>query len=338
MSSVTQRVSSHLIRDLAAEAGFILAGVSPAGLVPDFDRFRGWVDRGLAGQMGYLTDHRADRRSELDHLLPGVKSIICVARLCQPPAEGWMARYSEGEDYHLVIRRGLEALAVRLSEYAEFSWRACVDTAPILERSLARDAGIGWVGKNTCIINQKMGSFFLLGELLTTLDIEPDPVLDGPPPDRCGTCTRCIEACPTDALVPSPDGRYELDARRCISYFTIELRGSIPEEFRAPIGDNIFGCDICQDVCPWNRHNRSSLQSAPLAELAALTPTEFRERFRDTALSRAKYSGFLRNIAIAMGNSGDERHRGSLERLAASDDPMVSEHARWALLRLPSHD
>jgi epoxyqueuosine reductase len=308
--------------------------VSRAGAVPDFDRFRHWVDRGLAGEMGYLTDYRADRRSALDHLLPGVKSVISVGRLCPEPREGWMARYSEGEDYHLAMRRDLDALGTALAEHAPLEWRACVDTAPILERSLARQSGLGWIGKNTCIINQKLGSFFLLGELLTTLEIDPDPVLDAPAPDRCGTCTRCIEACPTEAIVPSPDGRFELDARRCISYFTIELRGPIPEEHRAATGGHVFGCDICQDVCPWNRHQPVSKEPAPLAELAALTPAGFRERFRNTALSRMKYSGFLRNIAVAMGNSGDERFGPPLTGMAVSEDSLVAEHARWALERL----
>lgn len=338
MFSVSQRVSSRLVRELAAEVGFQLAGVVAAATVPDFERYRGWVDRGLAGEMGYLTDHRADRRSTLDHLLPGVRSVISVGLLYAEPREGWMARYSEGEDYHLVVRRKLEELTARLASVAPCESRACVDTAPILERSLARLAGMGWIGKNTCLIDQKMGSFFLLGELLTTLEIAPDPVLDAPSPDRCGTCTRCVDACPTEALVPSPEGRFELDARRCISYFTIELRGSIPEEFRAPIGGNIFGCDICQDVCPWNRRNEAEGRQAPLAELAALSPSEFRERFRNTALSRAKHSGFLRNIAVAMGNSGDVRYLEPLRRLAASGDAVVAEHAEWALLRLLSND
>jgi epoxyqueuosine reductase len=334
LASLSQRINSRFVRELAAEVGFQLAGVSRADIVPDFDRFRGWVDRGLAGEMGYLTDHRADRRSTLDHLLPGVKSVIAVGRLCNEPRDGWMARYSEGEDYHVSMRRDLERLGARLAEYAPHEWRACVDTAPILERSLAKQSGLGWIGKNTCIINQKLGSFFLLGELLTTLDLESDPVLDAPPPDRCGTCTRCIDACPTVAIVPSPDGRFELDARRCISYFTIELRGSIPEEHRAPTGGHVFGCDICQAVCPWNRHQTASDQPAPLAELADLTAQEFRARFRGTALSRMKYSGFLRNIAVAMGNAGDEQFREPLNRMAASEDSMVAEHARWALGRL----
>ncbi len=342
MAIVTQPVSSHLVRELAAEVGFQLAGVAVAGSVPDFERFRGWIERGLAGEMRYLSDHRADVRSSLANLLPGVKSVISVGMLYEyselgSPADssqGRIAAYAVGEDYHIVIRRGLEALAGRLSEMAEFEWRACVDTAPVLERSIARDAGLGWIGKNTCLINQQSGSFCLLGELLTTLEIAVDPAFDAPPPDRCGTCTRCLDACPTQALVPSPDGRFELDARLCISYFTIELRGPVPEEHRSAIGNNVFGCDICQDVCPWNSSgptNTDAGSSIALEELAGLSETEYRSRFRQTAVSRAKYSGFLRNIAVAMGNSGQPQFREPLERMANSEDSSLAEHARWGL-------
>ena len=252
VSIVAQRVSSRFVRELAAEIGFQLAGVTAAGAAPDFERFLDWARRGLAGEMRYLTDHRADVRADLENLLPGLKSVISVGML-YGRSGGGIAGYALGEDYHLVMRRGLETLAARLSAFAEFEWRVCVDTAPVLERSVAREAGLGWIGKNTCLISQEKGSYFLLGELLTTLEIETDAALDVAPPDRCGTCTRCIEACPTRAIVPSMDGGFELDARACISYFTIELRGSVPEEYRAAIGGNVFGCDICQDVCPWNR-------------------------------------------------------------------------------------
>jgi epoxyqueuosine reductase len=284
--------------------------------------------------MRYLTDCRAVVRADLNQLLPGVKSVISVGLLYgeAEPADPGIARYAIGEDYHAVIRRGLETLARRLLAYASFEWRACVDTAPLLERSVAREAGLGWIGKNTCLISQELGSFFLLGELLTTLEIDTDPTLDCPPPDRCGTCTRCIDACPTAAIVPSPGGGFELDARLCISYFTIELRGPIPEEHRAAIGTNVFGCDICQDVCPWNR-NKAAVP-APVAGHSLPTGAEFRERYGHTAISRAKYQMFLRNLAIAMGNSGLENFREPLEKLAQSEDPLVAEHAAWGLERL----
>ena len=340
-------LNSRFVCDLALECGFDLAGVAPSGPTPDYDRYRAWAAGGLAGEMGYLADHRADLRADPALLLPGLRSIICVGSLYNGPepystefddtGRGWIARYARGEDYHTAIRRKLEGLASRLLEYKEFEWRACVDTAPLLERSLARRAGLGWIGKNTCLINQKAGSWFLLAELLTTLDLEPD----SPPPDRCGSCTRCIESCPTDALVPSPAGGWQLDARLCISYFTIELRGTIPEQMREGVGANVFGCDICQDVCPWNR--RAAVRSGdeysgwvapPLDTLAELGPEQFREAFRGTAVSRAKYSGFLRNVAVAMGNSGQAGFREPLSRLAGGDDPLVREHALWALEKL----
>lgn len=337
-------ITGSVVREMAAECGFALAGVAPAGPAPDFDRYLDWADRGLAGEMRYLTDHRARIRADPGNLLPGVRSIICAGIFYGGPEpystdfsdseRGWIARYAWGADYHHEIREKLVHLARKLLNFWDFSWRACVDTAPLLERSLARRAGLGWIGKNTCLINQAMGSWFLLGELLTTLDIEPD----SPPPDRCGTCSRCIDACPTAAIVPSDSGGFELDSRLCISYFTIELRGTIPPEKRGPIGNNIFGCDICQDVCPWNGRrslvDRTADPTVPLDRMAALTETEFRDIFRGTAVSRAKYAGFLRNVAVAMGNSGSEKFRAPLEKLAASTDPVVAEHARWALARL----
>ena len=336
-----------MVSDLAAECGFDLVGVALAGTPPDFVRFRDWADRGLAGEMRYLTDHRADVRASFEGILPGTRSVISVGVLyngpepystsISDPERAWIARYAWGEDYHTRIRRQLEDLAARLTVIQPFSWRACVDTAPILERSLARQAGLGWIGKNTCLINQRLGSWFFLGELLTTLQLEPD----APPPDRCGTCTRCIDACPTSALVPSPKGGFELDARLCISYFTIELRGTIPEQYRGAMGNNVFGCDICQDVCPWNKKSpRNGFEAdpawlaPPLERLATLTPGEFKSMFRSTAVSRTKYSGFLRNVAVAMGNSGSAKFREPLEKMAGSDDVVLREHATAALLRL----
>ena len=298
--------------------------------------------------MEYLTDHRASIRQDPRQLLPSAKSIICVAKLynetnpksteCNLPYAGWVSRYAWGKDYHEVLRAGLLQLTERLRQAAgPFESQICVDTAPILERSYARLSGLGWIGKNTCLINQQQGSWFFLGELLTSLAIEPDQ----PPPDRCGTCTRCIDACPTQAIVPTGTN-FTLDSRRCISYFTIELRGPVPEEMRPGIGNHVFGCDICQDVCPWNRKAPTTTDTAfaanhfapDLAELSALTEAEFHDRFRQSPIRRAKYSGFLRNVATAMGNSGDARFRQPLQRLAASTDPQVAEHAAWAFAQL----
>jgi epoxyqueuosine reductase len=249
-----------------------------------------------------------------------------------PPAEPGRAiisRYAWGEDYHQTMRAALEQLVARLRAMDNFDYRICVDTAPLLERSYARQAGLGWIGKNTCLINEPRGSWFFLGEVITSLELEPD----SPPPDRCGTCTRCIDACPTDALAGG-----KLDARRCIAYFTIELKGPIPEAYREPIGAHVFGCDICQDVCPWNSSAPSTADPqfqerfAPdLESLADLTEAEFREKFRNSPISRPKHAGLLRNVAVAMGNSGLARFRAPLARLAEHEDPVVAEHASWAL-------
>jgi epoxyqueuosine reductase len=334
---------------LAAAAGFELAGIAPVGEIPDFGRFSGWVERGQAGAMGYLTDHRAALRSDVRHLLSSARSVICVGKLYNGPEpystafsdyeRGWIARYAWGEDYHHVLRRGLEGLARDLAGFAgPHEWKACVDTAPVLERSLARSAGLGWIGKNTCLINQAGGSWFFLGELLTSLPLEPSGERA---PDRCGTCTRCIEACPTQAILPSDAGGYEIDSRRCISYLTIELRGGIDEPLREGMGRHIFGCDICQDVCPWNHHAASLAEATadvapPLIKLAALSEQEFQKLFRETPVSRARYRGFLRNVAVAIGNSGSPALMEPLKKLTNFDDPMVREHALWALQKLES--
>ena len=297
----------------------------------------------MAGAMGYLTDRRAVVRTDPRLLLACARSIICVGKLYntpgarstewEDPERGWVSRYAWGDDYHEVMRASLERLVRKLGDGHE--WKICVDTAPLLERSYAREAGLGWIGKNTCLINQEVGSWVFLGEILTSSELEPD----SPPPDRCGTCTRCIEACPTQAI--APEG-YQIDARRCIPYFTIELRGSVPDEMRAGIGQHIFGCDICQDVCPWNR--RAPVAEEPafkpqhfapaLDDLAAMSEQEFREAFGASPIQRAKYSGFLRNVAIAMGNSGQEKFREPLAKIAEFPDEVVAEHARWALERI----
>lgn len=309
----------------------------------------------MAGEMKYLTDHRAALRSDPRRLLPSARSVICVGKVYNGPQPystsytseelAWISRYAWGEDYHDVLRSGLERLveAMRRESGRDFEWRICVDTAPVLERALARRAGLGWIGKNTCLINQKAGSWFFLGELLVSLDLEPD----APPPDRCGTCTRCIDACPTSAIVPAetPDGpAWALDSRLCISYLTIELRSAIPAELRDRVGNHVFGCDICQEVCPWNRRAAITSDPAfapetvapPLARLAAISEEEFRRMFRRTPVWRAKYRGFLRNVAVAMGNSGDPAMLEPLRKLAAHNDELVAAHARWAIRRIQS--
>jgi epoxyqueuosine reductase len=341
-------VTTAEIKRLARECGFELAGIARAEPLPqDNRRYLDWVERGMAGAMGYLTDRRATVRTDPKLLLPTARSIICVAKLYNAPQPrsievddtglGWISRYAWGEDYHNIVRSGLEMLVERLPTGHDY--KICVDTAPLLERSYAREAGLGWIGKNTCLIHQEMGSWFFLGEILTSLPIQPD----SPPPDRCGTCTRCIDACPTHAI---PAEGYQVDARRCISYFTIELHGPAPEEMRPGIGQHIFGCDICQDVCPWNREAPLAGEPAfeplhfapPLVNLARLTEDEFDALFSASPVRRAKYAGFLRNVAVAMGNSKLETFREPLQNLTHSPNEMVAEHARWALDQLRQQD
>ena len=337
-------MTAETIKALARECGFELAGIARAEPLPDDSRrYLDWVQRGMAGAMGYLTDRRAHVRTDPKLLLASARSIICVAKLyngpesrsteMQDPALGWISRYAWGGDYHDVLRRDLEQLALKLG--ADHEYKICVDTAPLLERSYAREAGLGWIGKNTCLINQEIGSWVFLGEILTSLEI----AADSPPPDRCGTCTRCIDACPTQAI--APEG-YEIDGRRCIPYFTIELHGAAPEELRPAIGQHIFGCDICQDVCPWNSRAPVAEDPAfearhfapPLEDLAGLSEEQFRAMFQASPIQRAKYAGFLRNVAIAMGNSKLEKFREPLQKLAEFANPLVAEHARWALQQI----
>ena len=317
-------ISAEQVKQLAHASGFDLAGVASALPSGDFARFEAWRAAGLAGEMGYLTDRRGDLRSDPRNLLPAAQSILCVGKLYNSPhphtaelegrggsqgARGWISRYAWGADYHAILRQDLERLVECIAEaHGEpFEWKICVDTAPLLERSYARAAGLGWIGKNTCLINQQQGSWFFLGELLLSIPLAPD----APAPDRCGTCTRCIDACPTAALVPDGTGGWKLDARLCISYLTIEKRGDLPQELSGQIGNHLFGCDICQDVCPWNARAPVSVEPAfepaefapALEDLAALSEAEFRRRFRQTPVWRAKYTGFMRNVANAIRNT-----------------------------------
>ena len=349
-------LTTELIQELAHECGFELAGVAPAIPLTEADYYGQWVAAGFAGEMKYLTDHRAAVRSDPRRLLSTAQSVICVAKLYNGPEPystqlhdrelAWISRYAWGEDYHNILRLGIERLAGKIAEHVPdpFDWKICVDTAPLLERAYARRAGLGWIAKNTCLINQDMGSWFFLGELLVSFAIEPD----APPADRCGTCTQCIDACPTAAIVPSgaPAGPgWAIDSRLCIAYFTIELHGAIPAEARAKIGNHVFGCDICQDVCPWNHRAPVTADAAfwsehfapDLEKLSEISEEEFHDIFRASPIKRARYSGFLRNVAVAMGNQRDERFRRPIEKMAASRDALVAEHARWALAQLQSN-
>ncbi|MFL6416971.1 MAG: tRNA epoxyqueuosine(34) reductase QueG [Bryobacteraceae bacterium] len=345
-------VSAEQIKLLARQCGFELAGIAAALPLSDYEVFDQWRQADMAGEMTYLTDQRGNLRADPRHLLADAKTIICVGKLYntgQPystvrdaPDTGWISRYAWGEDYHDVVRKGLEQLRARIEHVngESFSSRICVDTAPLLERSYARLAGLGWIGRNTCLINQGGGSWFFLGELLTSLELTPD----SPPPDRCGSCRRCIDACPTSAIVPSPHG-WQIDSRACISYLTIEKRGVIDPDVQNAMGDHLFGCDICQDVCPWNR--RAPITADPaferhehssLLELSACSEDDFRRDFRHSPVWRAKYRGFLRNVAVAMGNSGNPAMVDHLERLAAHPDESVSSAAKRALAILSERE
>jgi len=300
--------------------------------------------------MTYLTDRRGELRSDPRNLLPSAQSMVCVGKLYNTqhphstealePGQGWISRYAWGEDYHDLLRRQLGRLVERIAAAhpEPFESRICVDTAPLLERSYARAAGLGWIGKNTCLINQQSGSWFFLGELLLSIPLDSDAAAT----DRCGTCTRCIDACPTQAIVENHDQTWSIDSRLCISYLTIEKRGAISSELSPAIGNHLFGCDICQDVCPWNRRAPVALEEAfapaefapSLACLAELTEDEFRAAFRHSPVWRTKYSGFLRNVALAIGNSGQQELLGSLEHLAGHPDSVIREAAQQAIGRL----
>jgi epoxyqueuosine reductase len=328
----------------ARAVGFSLAGIARAGPADDFPHLLRWLDDGFAGDMGYMRRH-ADARRDPRSILPEVRSVLMTAmeyteQVGQgsrvggqgeteakdlPWVMGKIARYARGPDYHGVIRTKLKSLLAWLRDRRPGSrGRAIVDTAPLLERDFARRAGLGWIGKNTMLINKYRGSYLLLGALLLDIDLEPDPPHTG---FHCGTCTACLDACPTEAFV----GPGRLDARRCISYLTIELRGPIPQDLRPGIGDWLFGCDICQEVCPWNRRDESQPERADPIEWLELTDAEFRERFGARALERPRRPGLARNAAIVLGNTGDRRALPALRRALEDEDESVREAAAWAI-------
>ncbi|HXW61276.1 MAG TPA: tRNA epoxyqueuosine(34) reductase QueG [Candidatus Acidoferrales bacterium] len=366
---MTSDEKARWICERARALGFELCGVVAlaAGCDPfggeetrkEFAHFSEWLRRGYAGEMKYLDD---PRRTDPRRILQDARSLLVVAMNYNSPPpssssdarqqtpRGWISRYAWGEDYHQVMQDKLRALVAEIrARYAEpFEARTYVDTGPILERVAAKYAGLGWLAKNTCLINAHLGSWLFLGVIVTTLDLEPTLAPgETPAADLCGSCTRCLEACPTQAF-PEP---YVLDARLCISYLTIELRGSIPEALRPRMGDAVIGCDICQDVCPWNRkaplttfapfHPRDSLFAPEIEPLASLSPERFSDLFQKSAAKRAKWRGLVRNACVALGNCAVERGSATharieklLDALAASNDPLIAEHAHWALSRL----
>ncbi len=408
------------LKQKALEAGFDLAGVAPLDVWKDLDFARKWVEQGFGGEMRYLEN---PKRQDPRLVLPSAQSVVCVGLIYNAPyaystetadislssgtkathgpsgetavSRAWISRYAWGQDYHEIMRAKLEKLRGAIESLAPgVETRVYVDTGPVVERAFARYSGIGWTGKNTCLINPTKGSWFFLGVVLTSLLLEPDL----PAPDRCGTCTRCLEACPTGALTRP----YVMDASRCIAYLNIEMKGSIPEQYRSQIGLNLFGCDICQDVCPWNRSQetgvrsqnkttsfwpsadglqaqdkgfgrtgaatttlqefqpmeitissssdisdtessgeaeppparRFSLFNPPLDMLTEVTEEDFRRAFAQSSIKRPKYKGWLRNLCVVMGNSHDRRFIPKLEELSHHEDPVIREHAEWALWRL----
>jgi epoxyqueuosine reductase len=367
------RATAHLFSDLptrikqcARDAGFDLCGIAPVGDFGELHVFPVWIAEGKHGEMKYMEgrDERGElKRASLVRVAPWARSVIVCAvnyntahpystqvqTQIEDASRGWISRYAwSREDYHEAVLRRLRQVEDQLRALAATgiwplatgTWhlRSYVDTGPLIERVYAKYAGVGWIGKNTCIINQQLGSWLFLGVILTSLELTADELTaDLPAPDRCGTCTRCIIACPTQAIV-APG---KLDARLCISYLTIEKRGEIPDQLRAGMGRHVFGCDICQDVCPWNRkapatsatefEAREGLVNPALDWIAGMQQEEFREVFRASPIRRAKLSGLRRNAVIAMGNSGDKKFLPTLRKLCEDSDPVVADHARRAV-------
>ncbi len=328
------------IKDKARQLGFFLAGVTLPAPPPHYSTFENWLAQNQHGTMHYLADERSrTRRANPLEILPECKSILMLATPYSPPlhqGEGLgvrVATYAQGEDYHDVLPARMKELVHFIEEQVggPVKNRYYTDTGPILERDLAQRAGIGWIGKNTLLINPQQGSYFFISEILLDLALEPDaPFIT----DHCGTCTRCIQACPTDCILPNRT----LDAQRCISYLTIELKADIPIELRDKIGTWAFGCDICQQVCPWNRFasqgdsafDANHPPHTPTEELT-LTPQAFNQRFKRTPVQRAKRRGYLRNIAVVLGNIGDMHALPVLNNALNDEEPMIREHAQWAI-------
>ena len=339
-STLTQQIHTR-----SKELGFELVGISPAKESETIELYRKWIENGYAGKMGYLERHlplKEDPRT----LLKETKSVISLAMnyytvdpskdLSEDPSRGQISRYAWGDDYHDVIRDRLQQLVdyIKTQAESELKSRVFVDSGPILEREYAQNAGLGWIGKNTNLINWQKGSWYFLAEILISLELEYN---NQPVRGSCGTCTKCIEACPTDAIL-EPN---VLDSRLCISYLTIELKDSIPKELRPQMGNLIFGCDICQEVCPWNSkavptseptfHPRNDNLAPELLSLMDITQSDFSKKYKGSPIKRTKWKGFLRNVIVAIGNWGSPTAVPALKKALINDEPMIRGHAAWAL-------
>ena len=334
------------IRHWGRDLGFADVGISGVQLGDDERYLDQWLAENQHGEMHYMAAH-GSKRARPAELIPGTVRVISVRmdygtgddagawQTLNDPTQAYVARYALGRDYHKVLRARLQKLSDRIqSEISPLGYRVFVDSAPVLERALSRNAGLGWIGKNTCLIDKQSGSWFFLGEIFVDIPLPEDT----PAEAHCGTCTRCIEVCPTQAII-APN---KLDARRCISYLTIELKGSIPEEFRKPIGNRIFGCDDCQLICPWNKFSkkydepdfrvRNNLDNATLLDLFVWTEAEFLTRTEGSAIRRTGYEGWLRNIAVALGNAPTSPEiTAALQKRSEHDSEIVREHVAWAL-------
>ena len=373
---------TRTLKQAATQAGFDLVGIAPVRDFAELEYFPQWIAAGHAGDMHYMEardEHGELKRASLRNTVPWARSVVVCAinyNTAQPystdmqdSGRAWISRYAWSvRDYHDAVLEKLHEVENSLREFfadlsafvahsrqqsraslsvdgrgvrphagsADLITRCYVDTGPLVERVYAKYAGVGWIGKNTCILNQKLGSWLFVGVILTSLELEPD----FPAPDRCGTCTRCIDACPTNALIAP----YQLDSNRCISYLTIEKRSAIPEEMRVGMGRHVFGCDICQDVCPWNRkapvtttaefQPRPELVNPALDWLAEMSAEEFRQTFSGSPVRRTKLAGLRRNAVIAIGNSGDRKFLPVLEKIAKDEDPVLAETAQWARAKL----
>ena len=342
MTSLKQRIF-----DKAAELGFCAWGIARANAAPEAgDGLRQWIAAGHHGEMGWIED-RAEQRASPNGLWPEAKSVIALAMSYAPAADplaladartrGRISVYAQGADYHKVVKKALKAMGRWLADECGCQLKVFVDTAPVMEKPLSAAAGVGWQGKHTNLLNREHGSWLFLGVIYTTVELEPDE----PASDHCGSCHRCIDACPTGAIT----GPHRIDARRCISYLTIEHAGPIPREYREAIGNRIYGCDDCLAVCPWNRFAsegqankafapRAELVAPALADLLALDDAGFRELFSGSPIKRIGVARMTRNCLIAAGNSGDSALRPAVERHLSSDDPVVADAAKWALERL----